>query len=274
MIGRSEESMKRCTLCGNTMEDSWGCCMVCRTDVANMIEWNEGLEQADNLHWLARAQRRIEIPIESSDEIPFLAIEYSWKVLNRLYGSLPVEKIRDPKTGKMRDENARERIVRLFDNLNVIQEIIDANKLRIDTLCKCILEEGGDITFEDGCQTLAASIRDNNYKEAAEALIKTLYSVRNARVHAQVSEPGQRDVGGEVGSNVRIRGPGEKDEVYTIAEILLSIGKILIRARTQMPKEHIEIIVRSRVFQLAQMIYERVKSWERTEICLPLTPIR
>ena len=124
----------------------------------------------------------------------------------------------------MRDENARERIVRLFDSLNVTQEIIEANQLRIDTLCKCILEVRGDITFEDGsttekkqlkksaidnCQTLAASIRDNNYKEAVEALIKTLYSVRNARVHAQVSEPGQRDVGGEVGSNITIRGPGE-----------------------------------------------------------------
>ena len=173
----------------------------------------------------------------------------------------------------------------MLNTLNVTREIIEANEKKIETLCKCVLEGGpGDIVFDDlsiseqtefkqavinNCQTLATAIRENNYKEAAFALIRTLYSVRNARVHAEVSQPEKRGLGGDSGSTVTSRGPGEKREVSTVAEILLSMGKILVSAKTNMTMGDIEILVSSRVRQIAFEIYKKVKLRERFEINLP-----
>jgi len=109
--------MRICSSCGDAVEDDWACCMNCGHDLGNKKEWNERIEEANNLHWLAQAQRRLEWPIELSDEIPFLAVEYSWKVVNRLYNFIPSEKVLNSDSGKYRDESAIERIMKLLKAL-------------------------------------------------------------------------------------------------------------------------------------------------------------
>ena len=92
--------MRMCIFCGTPALYDQTECSGCGYDLNQKPEWSQSVEEANNLHWLAQAQRRLVLPIEQSDEIPFLAIEYSWKVLNRFDNAIQVPKVDDAETGK------------------------------------------------------------------------------------------------------------------------------------------------------------------------------
>jgi hypothetical protein len=125
------------------------------------------------------------------------------------------------------------------------------------------LEEAGELrkSAVEKCERLAKAVTASNYEEASEALVETLLSVRNARVHAAFLKPGARsNVGGEP---VTVRTTvGRRDyEIQIVAKILLSIGKILISKKTSRPLTEITELVDSRTCQLLKEIYKRVTAW-------------
>jgi hypothetical protein len=110
----------------------------------------------------------------------------------------------------------------------------------------------------------------------ANALADMLLSVRNARVHANFPKAGPRRLGDRDnvsfrrrvrlvdGAFVSIPAPINY-EINTVAQIQLSIGKLLLGAKTKQSPEDIENIVRSRVRQLKNEIYDRVTKWHRSK---------
>ena len=135
------------------------------------------------------------------------------------------------------------------------------------------------------CKQLAESIDSGDESVAIERLIEVLLGIRNARVHASMIKTAAKlPVGGisesrRISVETRITDAGEIElmktedklvpnierhdyEIYTVAEILLSIAEIVISAKSGKPLEDIQEWVRSRVGQLAREIYERVQSWE------------
>ena len=245
------------------------------------------------------------MPMEPTEEIPFLAFEYAWKVVNRLYNSLSIPKVRDQKTGKTRDANAKESTLYLFEKYDATSAIIEANKKKIQELCDCVLEVSDRakilgkrvyVVFEEAppeeamelrksaiekCERLARAVDVGNQRDASEALVESLLSVRNARVHAAVDNPKEKSPpGGELVDSTRterkqkgikhidlasggtIQSVRREDyEIHTVAEIALSIGKILISKKTSQALDEITDLVDSRTSQLVIAIYERVQEW-------------
>lgn len=263
-------------------------CIACGYDLERKLEWTPDVEEANNLHWLAQAQRRLVLPIESTEYIPFLSFEYSWKVLNRLYNSIPIPKVFDPEKGKNRERNAQEKILYLIHHVDATKTIIDRNEARIGKLCDCVLEipdrnyftgKRGYVDFDDAspeqaadlrkcaidqCQTLMDAVLKKDYEEGTTALIKALYSVRNARVHANVFIPEKAPLGGSSESSRRARKASNQKhdyEINTIAELMLSVCKILLAAKTSQPVDHIDDLVISRTSQIAREIYSEVVKW-------------
>jgi len=132
------------------------------------------------------------------------------------------------------------------------------------------------------CQSLAACVDGEDYGAAGEAFVDTLLSVRNARVHA-AHKPKKLPVGGTGESNRKGRKQGEAikrtdlksvdtiqsvrradHEIDTVARIVLSMGKILISAKTSLTLDDIEEIVNSRMSQLLREIYKKVKGWDQS----------
>jgi hypothetical protein len=282
--------MHLCEYCETPTEADWDYCSQCGCNLwlqASRFprQWTDTVPESKSLHWLAQAQRRLVMPIEPTEEIPFLAFEYAWKVVNRLYNSLSIPKVLIPETGKERDATAKESTLHLFKELDATSKVIEENRLDIRKLCDCVLEvsdpeylpgKRGFITFDESppeeagelrksavekCERLAKAVTASNYEEASEALVETLLSVRNARVHAAFLKPGARsNVGGEP---VTVRTTvGRRDyEIQIVAKILLSIGKILISKKTSRPLTEITELVDSRTCQLLKEIYKRVTAW-------------
>jgi hypothetical protein len=289
--------MRRCEFCGQPLEDDDRYCPICQVNLwlqknHFMHPWSEGVVEANNIHWLAQCQRRLLFPIEPTEEVSFAAFEYGWKVLNRLYNELTIPKVLlDAVSGKKREANAKESILFLFKTFGVAQAIIEQNRSSIQDLCDCVLEvsdkaymgdKRGFITFDDvsekkafelsecaiaKCKTLADAIHQTNYDEAAAALVETLLSVRNARVHAAHYKEGKKVPPGGVGHSKRLSRDGSDKrrdyEIYVVATILLSMGMIVIASKTQKDVGEIEGLVNSRTGQLARAIYDTVISWKR-----------
>lgn len=130
---------------------------------------------------------------------------------------------------------------------------------------ECPSEEAEELlqTAMEKCERLANATKARKYDEAIEGLVETLLSVRNARVHASELKPHARvNVGGRGETNRRYTGGPRDYEIQTVAKIMLSIGKILISAKTSMPPQEIEDLVNSRTSQLVIEMYKRVKEWE------------
>jgi hypothetical protein len=306
--------MYACEKCRTEVQDDDNWCFYCgwnlwlQTDHLR-LQWTPTIDEANNIHWLAQSKRRLEVPIESTEEIPFLAFEYAWKVINRLHNALTIPKTHDPATGKNREPTAKESVLYLFEHYHVSNRILDLNRDLIKRLCDCVLEvsdhayygdKRGYMIFDDSsqesrpeirekateqCKQLAESIDSGDESVAIERLIEVLLGIRNARVHASMIKTAAKlPVGGisesrRISVETRITDAGEIElmktedklvpnierhdyEIYTVAEILLSIAEIVISAKSGKPLEDIQEWVRSRVGQLAREIYERVQSWE------------
>jgi hypothetical protein len=321
--------MRICQNCGTTLQYEDDFCIGCGANLWLQSsghlrrQWNPTLDEAISLHWLAQAERRLDFPTDSSEQVPFQAFEYAWKVLNRLYNLLSVPKIVVPETNKKKERSAKEKALYLLQYYGVTQRIIDSNKDKIRYLCDCVLEisdkaylgeKRGFVSFEDSapeeqkklrksamakCKRLADSMdAPINYDQAAELLIETLLSVRNARVHASVPkqqgpEEEELPVGGESHSDVRSRGAikkphdGDKQtpspkpydgntqtppadppvrrsdyEVNIVARIQLSIGKILIAAKIGESEDAVDDLVKSKMSEIIREIYQSVMGWE------------
>ncbi len=192
--------MPSCRNCGEDVEDDWHYCMSCGCSLwlwRNFrLEWSPSVAESNNIHWLAQAQRRLVLPIESTEEVPFLAFEYAWKVINGLYNSVPVPKILVSESGKTREATAKESVLYLLRHFDVTREVLEVNRELIQTLCDCVLEtpdpayfgdRRGSVTFADvspgeltelrenateKCKKLATAVAADNYNEAAEALVE------------------------------------------------------------------------------------------------------
>ena len=298
--------MRSCENCGTGVELDDNFCFVCGDDLQLQVNdagplWTASIEEALCFHWLAQCQRRLRFPIDTTEEIPYVAFEYGWKVVNRLYNELKVPKQTDPVTGKKRKATAKESFVYLLDRFGVTNGVIDENRNRIERLCDCVLEtpdparmqeKRGYITFDEAsgdnpgdedqedknpeeskatavavCTALRDALMTNDSANTANALADMLLSVRNARVHATIPKPAKRRLGTPGGHTVRLlmgggdhRGDYEIDET---AQIQLSIGQILLGAKTNRPPEDVQNIVNSRVKQIKDEIHERVMKWPR-----------
>jgi hypothetical protein len=272
-----------CRICGSVTEPTWACCMSCGAPLGMTREWRQEHSEAENIHWLAQARRRLVLPVESTEEVAFVSFEYCWKVINRLYNFLDVPRIRTSK-GREREPTQAEKVLYLFRHYQVTDEIIRTNQSTILKLCDCVLSEQitcNDIPPEEQedfrasarkiCEKLKASLTESKYDDAATTLVDALVQVRNARVHASITSPTDLPVGGAPGSGTRgwraeaelppIRPrPGDHYdyEIKTVAEIALSIGEILLRKKTQ---DDIDDLIWSRVIQLSDGIYATVMSW-------------
>ena len=319
--------MRICQHCGTAVQYEDDFCIGCGANLWLQSsghlrrQWNPTLDEAISLHWLAQAERRLDFPTDSSEQVPFQAFEYAWKVLNRLSNLLAVPKISILETNKKRERTAREKALYLLQYYGVTQQIIERNKDKIRYLCDCVLEisdqaylgeKRGFVSFEDLAPEKQKKLRQSamtkckglanfmdapiNYDQAAETLIETLLSVRNARVHASVRKqqgPEELPVGGESHSDVRSRGAikephdgdkqtpppeshdGDKQtpqadppvrrsdyEVNIVARIQLSIGKILIAAKTEELEDAVDDLVKSKMSDIIKEIYQSVKGWE------------
>jgi hypothetical protein len=291
--------MYACANCRTEVQDddNWcencGCNLWLQTDHLR-LQWTPTIDEANNIHWLAQSKRRLEVPIESTEDISFLAFEYAWKVINHLYNALAIPKIHDPATGKNREPTAKESVLHLFKRYDVANAILELNRDLIKGLCDCVLQVSdhayygdirGYVKFDNSvqknlpeirqkateqCNELAKSLDTGDDSLAIERLIDVLLSIRNARVHASVMKTATKPpVGGSPQSSRRSRGTGITDdtgkrhdyEIYTVAEIIRSMGEIVISAKIDKPLKDIQEWVRSRVGQLACEIYERVQSW-------------
>jgi hypothetical protein len=297
--------MRSCENCGTEVLADDNFCFVCGDDLQLQVNdagplWTASIEEAACFHWLAQCQRRLRFPIDTTEEIPYVAFEYGWKVVNRLYNQLKVPKQTDPQTGKKRKATAKESLVYLLEHFGVTERVVDENRDRIERLCDCVLEtpdpermqeKRGYLTFDDTseegmedenpedknpeeskataiavCTALRDALKTNDRANVANALAGTLLSVRNARVHATISKPTERRLGTSSDS-VRIlrHGPNDRSdyEINETAQIQLSVGKILLGAKTHRPPEDVENVVRSRVKQIKDEIQERVTKWRR-----------
>jgi hypothetical protein len=124
------------------------------------------------------------------------------------------------------------------------------------------------------CTAYRAALTNNDRASFASALADMLLSVRNARVHATYLKPshpkriGPRDPvskrtrKGKMIDGVFVSEPDPSEyELNEAAQIQLSIGKLLLGAKTKRPSEDVENIVRSRVNEIRDEIYERVAKW-------------
>jgi hypothetical protein len=283
-----------CERCAEPVEDDDFCCMcgcyLWLQESHFKAPWSEGVVEANNIHWLAQCQRRLEFPVEGTEEKSFAAFEYAWKVINRLYNELTIPKVLDADSMKWREANAKESTLFLFKNYDVTRAVIERNRVLIQSFCDCVLEvsdkacmgeKRGFITFDDvsatkasqlressvaKCETLVKAIDLKDYEAAAAALVETLLSVRNARVHASYYKKGAKlPVGGAGYSQRRSRDGSDKRrdyEIYVVATILLSIGIVVIAGKTKTDATEIEELVNSRAGQLAKAIYDTVTSWK------------
>ncbi|MGY4236619.1 hypothetical protein ACVIIW_005566 [Bradyrhizobium sp. USDA 4449] len=251
------------------------------------MQWTASIEESACFQWLAQCQPRLAFPIDAPEETPYLAFEYGWKVVNRLYNELKVPKQTDPQNGKKRKANAKESLLYLMKHFGVTDRIVDENRGRIDNLCDCVLEKRdsgrrwekrGYVTFDDPVEegpkhaqqdgkppeaskattiALRDALKTNDSANVASALADWLLSVRNARVHAMVCScsDGRRTPAriGDYHSDYEIK--------ETAAQILLATGKILLSAKTRMRREEVEALVRSRMKQIMKEIRERVTKW-------------
>jgi hypothetical protein len=304
----------RCENCDTEVLPDDNFCHVCGDDLQSQLQvnesrpqWTDKIDEAVCFHWLAQCQRRLMFPVEATEEIPYVAFEYGWKVVNRLYNQLKVPKQIDPKTGKKRKATAKESLIYLLEHFGATSTVIDENRGRIERLCDCVLEipdptrmseRRGFIAFDESfgeipeddspddktaeeskttakavCTGLRDALATDDRSNFANALADMLLSVRNARVHATLSKPTQRRLGNEDHASIRIKRrygedgmpiPDPSDyEINETAEIQLAIGKILLRAKTGQSPEDVENIVRSRVKQIKDEIYQRVTKWRR-----------
>jgi hypothetical protein len=256
--------------------------MGCGCDLSIQVEWDREIKEANNIHWLAQCQRRLFFPIDESEQVPFVAFEYGWKVLNRLYSELSIPKL-ITENGKARNRNTKESLLYMFEHYGVTQPIIVKNCHLIKRLCDCVLGERGHLTFEDEseegavvlrtsamekCRVLVTAIEEKDYSGAMSGLVETLLSVRNARVHADISVPHNLPAGGESMSAVRTRGKADSmhrhdEEVHVVAEIVLAIGTTMIAAKTEQQYDVIQEYVDSRVQQIRKQIAEKVRAWSK-----------
>jgi hypothetical protein len=285
-----------CERCGEAFSPDDILCMNCGRDLSLKAEWTREVAEANNIHWLAQCQRRLFSPIDESEEVPFVAFEYGWKALNRLYNQLSIPKV-VTEDGKVRERNAKECLLYMFEHYGVTQQITVENLTSIKSLCDCVLEisdvgflsgKRGHLTFDDEseaeasdlrasaigkCSALITATEKDDYGRAVSALVESLLAVRNARVHASYRVPSKLPAGGESDSVVRRSRKKDGDqpllasihrhdyEVHTVAEIVLAIGKIVIVAKTKQPFDYIEQLVDSRTGQIRRQIAEKVRAW-------------
>jgi hypothetical protein len=157
--------MRSCENCGAELEPDDVACPVCSAALDLQLhidesrpKWSEKIDEYVCSHWLAQSQRRLTFPVDETEEIPYVAFEYGWKVVNRLYNELKVPKQIDPKTGKKRRPTAKESMVYLLQHFGVTDAIIDENRGYIEGLCDCVLEtpdptrmqgKRGSVTFDE-----------------------------------------------------------------------------------------------------------------------------
>lgn len=294
--------MLTCKNCGNESvqpEDNF--CTACTRPILPKVRpggtiWTVSLDEAVCFHWLAQCERRLTFPIESTEEMPYVAFEYGWKVINRFYNELELSESTDPKAGKKQSLPVKKSFLHLLEKLEVIDKVIDENRDLIAKLCDCVLEtpdsermkeKRGFITFDQSsvedakeakvtavavCRALRVGLESNDSAKTAEALIGALISVRNARIHATLPKPDTRHLGTSADSVRRLRHTSETHksddhsdyEINVTAVMLLSIGKILLSAKTKRNRDDVEDIIRSRMRQMMDEIYERVSRWTWT----------
>lgn len=282
--------MLKCEICGTGVLEDDNFCVSCGANLYLQVNhlathWNDGIDESITIHWLAQCQRRLLFPIEQTEEIPFVAFEYGWKVLNRIYDLADA-----PPSGSRFDGEPRvvNRIISVLSSYELIGDTIDKNKDLILKLCDCVLEKRdeaflggtrGTITLEDApasaqrvkntatelCKTLETAVDGGEYEAAAIALLKILYGVRNVRVHAALpkeaksvlrqgdSVPRYRTQGAALRANTQ--------EVFFLTEIILSIGKALVGAKASLSQPELELLIRSRIGQLCKDITRRVAAW-------------
>jgi hypothetical protein len=242
-------------------------CVDCGTQIQRVIwtgeVWTPSHPDATVLNWLAQCERRMCFPVDSTEDAGFAGFEYAWKVFNHLYQPC----------GKANDGAMQKARFCLQEYLNA-EEFADRERHSINSLCHYVLHDDPEymedtrITIDlpeqdddrtrtilrratNHCKHVRKALKSRKHIDALVGTVRTLYELRNARIHGDIIA-GTEKVGKPRVSSV---------EFGTVLGLLVNLDIAVLAGKSRAPQETIRDLITSRTLQLVREIHTRATNW-------------
>jgi hypothetical protein len=248
--------MRVCPYCNLPIEEGDNFCST-RTcpPIGQCRKWSPNLEHSTVLHWMAQAYRRLEVPLDSTEDAGWSAFEYAWKALHHLcesleHGESAAEKIHRALSGRVSDTETLVRTaqVELEGVLTVLTERRNAKSVEYDPIIKLLKEQMKSLFIE-----IKEAINHDDFDLAVEKISTMLARVRNKRTH--VSPANIRLVDSTFTSSAY---QNTVSATTDFADVLLEMSRHLLAAISQYSLDDIDSIVLYRKLQLLAEIKDRM----------------